>query len=332
MPVRHCYLLLVIPGLIVLSAAVLVFESSHNLSAAGFEKLIESLHSLAASSNTLTATHALIEIRARYIWLTTVIVNLAVPIYAAVLCGLIIYRSHSRQRLLLVAGVGVALCALGLVALAFSAQTKDMLYRAVFAFTFFTLERSQRFDAGFLGRVHTIIVIMNVLAVTVPVIAILAAAGTLAEPEKGQQITPKFFATQMRNLTEVLNAGSALLVSGILHMDAWLRWPASLVLDTRAQDAVQGAALSITLFWGATFTLVLIATYGPAASYLGMQARELLQQNVYRSTYPDPDQWLKERGLSFTLGEQLPQFGVMLAPLLAGPIGSLLMTPITGAR
>jgi hypothetical protein len=169
---------------------------------------------------------------------------------------------------------------------------------------------------------------MNGLAVIVPVIAVMAACSAIALPENGNALNPDYLTMQMRNLKEVLNAGSALLVSGILHMDAWLRWPASLVSDKGVQDGMLGVALAITLFWGATFTLVLIATYGPAATYLGTRAREVLRQEKFVEEIPDPDQWLEDHGFYFTPGDQLPQIGVMLAPLLAGPLGSLLMAPI----
>ncbi|MGH7232953.1 MAG: hypothetical protein ACREJU_16580 [Nitrospiraceae bacterium] len=323
---RHGYLLITLPGVLVLSVALLVFESSRSMTAGDFTNLIRSI---VDSTHHTGAAYVLAEVRARYIWLATVMLNIVVPIYTTVLCGLIIYRAHSRRRLAVVVMVGVVLCAIGLVILLQSAATQNMLYRAVFGFTFLTLQDSGRFDPMFLARVHAIISLMNVLAVIVPVIAVLAAGSALAPPEDGDDLTPDYLTTQMRHLKEVLNAGSALLVTGILHMDAWLRWPASLVGEKGVQDGVLGVSLAITLFWGATFTLVLIATYGPAATHLGARARTLLRQEGFAEGIRDPDQWLKDHGLYFTLGEQLPQIGVMLAPLLAGPLGSLLMTPVT---
>ena len=44
-----------------------------------------------------------------------------------------------------------------------------------------------------------------------------------------------------------------------------------------------------------------------------------------KGTVQDQQAWLKEHDLSITLGEQLPQIGIMLAPILAGPLGSLVM-------
>jgi hypothetical protein len=41
---------------------------------------------------------------------------------------------------------------------------------------------------------------------------------------------------------EALAAASAILVAGVLHMGAWLRWPAVLIADKDAHEAVMGKA------------------------------------------------------------------------------------------
>lgn len=89
--------------------------------------------------------------------------------------------------------------------------------------------------------------------------------------------------------------------------------------------AVLGLALAVTLLWGATFTLVLIATYGPAATILSARARAQLEVDPSTQGLVNPDQWLKERGFLVGLsGDELPQIAVMLAPLMAGPLEALM--------
>ncbi len=51
----------------------------------------------------------------------------------------------------------------------------------------------------------------------------------------------------------------------------------------------------------------------------------MIKQEKQKGTIKDPQAWLKEHDLSITLGEQLLQIGIMLAPILAGPLGSLVM-------
>lgn len=89
-----------------------------------------------------------------------------------------------------------------------------------------------------------------------------------------------------------------------------------------------GAALAITLFWGVTFTLMLVATYLPAAILLARRAQALLQERPDTPTVLDRDQWLKDHGLFLSLQDHFPQFGLMLAPLLASPLSSLLLAPL----
>ena len=80
--------------------------------------------------------------------------------------------------------------------------------------------------------------------------------------------------------------------------------------DTHARPItaipVAGAALAITVFWGTSFTLMLMGTYEPAATKLSAQAQHLIKQEQQKGTVQDQQAWLKEHDLSITLGEQLP--------------------------
>ena len=73
-----------------------------------------------------------------------------------------------------------------------------------------------------------VVSIVNVHAMVMPVVALLAACSTLVPPMAGAQPDSEFYALQMRRLKEVLTAASAILVAGVSHMGAWLRWPAVL--------------------------------------------------------------------------------------------------------
>ncbi|HVF10692.1 MAG TPA: hypothetical protein VNA16_07810, partial [Abditibacteriaceae bacterium] len=191
-----------------------------------------------------------------------------------------------------------------------------------------------RFGSMFLRNVNWIVSIINGFAIIAPVIAILAAGSTLVPPPAGQDRDLPYFAAQMRRLKEVLNAGSALLVAGILHMGAWLRWPAALVNDKAVQEEILNLALSISVFWGATFTLVIIAIYSPAASRLSAQALRAIKNDKEEGKdkegeAKDPYKRLNEHGLAISPAQQLPQIAAILAPLLAGPVGSLLSSLAT---
>lgn len=128
-----------------------------------------------------------------------------------------------------------------------------------------------------------VVSIINVQAVVVPVIALLVACSTLASPISGVEPDPAFWSLQMRRLKEVLSATSAILVSGIVQYGSL----AALAGGTgcRHQDArsAPGAALAIMLFWGVTFTLMLVFTYLPAALLLARRAQALLRESPSRN-------------------------------------------------
>lgn len=326
------FLLLIFPPLFILLLAAGLFEFSSNITVDNFHSLTHRLMHPAseASAKPLDPSHFLVEVKSRYIWLTTVVVALVAGFYALISCGAIIYQTHSRSRLMAVIALGIFMASIG-VAYIWALDETHALYRAVFSFSYDNLREAgrQRISEELLRYTMVVVSIVNVQAMVVPVVALLAACSTLALPISGAQPDPAFCALQMGRLKEVLSAASAILVSGVLHMGAWLRWPAALVADPKAHEALLGTALAITLFWGVTFTLMLISTYLPAAIFLAKRAQALLLDSHSQSSTPDPGQWLKENGLFLSLQDHLPQFGLMLAPLLASPLSSLLLAPLT---
>ncbi|MCA9471671.1 MAG: hypothetical protein MRJ96_12345 [Nitrospirales bacterium] len=323
---KHGYLLLMLPPIFVYLVATVLFElSATNRSG----DLPSKIGALIASQNLTTLSFQLTEMKVRYMWFATTVVNFTVCLYAAVLCGTIIYRSHSVRRLMLMKAIGLVLVIAGIGSLIYSAMTKNMMFQLIYYFSFHTLEHTKYYGPTFLGHIDALLALANALAVIVPCLVLLAASSTLAPPVDKTQDHLAHLTIQMRHLRGVLNIGSAILVGGTLNMHAWLRWPTGLVLDSNVQSAYAGAALAITMFWGTTFTLMLITTYGPAASYLSFQARDFAERARQAGTIQDPQRWLHDNHFSITLGEQLPQIGVILGPLLAGPIGSFLMSHVS---
>ncbi len=326
------FLLLIFPPLLLLLLAAGLFEFSSNISVDNFHSLTRRLMHPAseASAKPLDPSQFLVEVKSRYIWLTTVVVALVAGLYALISCGAIIYHAHPRPRLIIVIALGIVFASIG-VAYIWALDETHALYRAVFSFSYDNLKEAgrQRISEELLRYTMVVVSIVNVQAMVVPVVALLAACSTLALPVSGAQPDPAFYALQMGRLKEVLSAASAILVGGVLHMGAWLRWPAALVADPKAHEALLGAALAITLFWGVTFTLMLVCTYLPAALLLAKRAQALLLESTPQPSTPDPGQWLKDHGLFLSLQDHLPQFGLMLAPLLASPLSSLLLAPLT---
>jgi hypothetical protein len=72
-----------------------------------------------------------------------------------------------------------------------------------------------------------------------------------------------------------------------------------------------------------------VSAYLPAAILLAKRAEALLLDRSSTAGSPEPEQWLKDHGLFLSLQDHFPQFGFILAPLLASPLSSLLFAPLT---
>ena len=247
---KHGYLLLLIPPIFVYVIANVLFELSvkHD-----FAELTTSIGTLLSQQENNNLSLTLYELRARYIWLSTVLLILVVCLYAGGLFGYTIYRSHRGKRLLVIVSIGIMLVVMGMVGLLIGAMTQNALYQMVYKFSFATLQASGLYQTPFIANIGKILFIINFLAIIVPNMAILAACSTLAPALDTKDDALTHLATQMRQLKGVLNAGSALLVSGILHMNAWLRWPGGLLMDQTTQNHFSEAVLAITMFLGSDF-------------------------------------------------------------------------------
>jgi hypothetical protein len=136
--------------------------------------------------------------------------------------------------------------------------------------------------------------------------------------------------TQMRKFKIIISSGSILMVAGILHMITWLRWPAALVADEWISLNVVSFSESLGLYWGATFSLMIAVFYLPAAVNIQQRCELIIAEQPELLCGMEPQDWLKKHGLLVSPLQQIPQIAVILAPLLAGPIGSV-MTDLSGS-
>ncbi len=320
---RHYYCFAIVPPLIVLALGTLLFEIC---APAYLSKVMVSLQSLIGETQNLT-TH-LAEIRARYIWLSTVCFNLVVPIYAIAVCTLIIAQVPVRRQLITLLIIGALLIISGCSILAFEIKSEGAVYRLIYGFAYFSLKHSGHFDVDFINQVRLVISSLNILSFIAPVFVLIAAASILASSGDKNQSNAAQIVIQMRQIKNIINVGSALLVSGIIHTNAWLQWPISLVAEPQIHKAFSEAVMVIVLFWGTTFTLMLFMLAAPSIAYLSNQAHVLSQLELKAGRITDPQKWLKNQGLSHTSGEQFSQVIAILAPLLAGPVGAAIASTL----
>src|SRR5574339_601738 len=97
---EYRFLLLIIPPTCILFLGTGLFEYISNITVDNFHNLTSRLMHRASQSSTqaFDPTHFLVEVKSRYIWLTTVVLALVAGIYALISCGAIIYQAHPRDR------------------------------------------------------------------------------------------------------------------------------------------------------------------------------------------------------------------------------------------
>jgi hypothetical protein len=317
----HRELLYLVPPLLVYLFASFLFELSV-IDPAVY--IIDKLAPAVKASASPSLPHLLTELKARYIWLASALLNIIIPVMSIAIAISTIKLYLRRWHLAWTVIIGIILSLGNIGYLLYGAHVKNALYELIFGFTYMMLIRSEMFSDVFLLHVYIIILIINILASVTPIILLLAVCATLRLPTAPCKLHPDYLAKRMRRLKEVINVGSAFLVFGILHMSMWLNWTASLVTDPALSSKIAGVAWSIAAYWGVAFTLVLAATYVPATVYLQNQAVKQISRGKTAMEPKEAEKWLNEHGFSFTLSNQLTQCISIMAPILAAPISSIL--------
>jgi hypothetical protein len=175
------------------------------------------------------------------------------------------------------------------------------------------------------GRFLSLLNWTNLAASAACIFVTLAACSTLFPPVRQNIDEPYHLALQMRRLRGLLYCATVVLIARVISIGAWLQWPTAF-LDKPSQEAYTSLVLGLTTSWGALFTLMLMATYIPIAGILARRGHQLALQNLagQSPTRTQVDKWLEERCLIASSSGQLQRAAVILGPLIAGPVGTLL--------
>jgi hypothetical protein len=266
---------------------------------------------------------SLTEAAARIIWATSVVLFFSTFMAGALYCLVIVQRTVSgREKIRVVIGGSIiAALVLGYMALC---GVFRLPFSYIFYFTFDALKASGRYGPGELLAVQGVISVLNVLAGLVPTLALMTGCCIMCGSSCAGTDDLERLEGQMRRLKIFTAMGSALLVTGVLHMIAWFSWPAALVADPAQSGRLITFSRSLGTFWGTTFSLCLATFYVPAAWSIHHRAAMMFQGSSRHDRGVELHGWLDQHGLSMAPLRQLPYVAVLLAPLLSGPIGSTL--------
>jgi hypothetical protein len=258
----------------------------------------------------------------RVLWTLAVFLHLAAGLGLTTVAWIILCRSVSLRGLRYFVPIAVVLILGGVAGFALAAAARTPI-SGLFSFTHGSLAALPGLPGGFLAAARAEVVLLNVLSVVAPVSGLMAACSTLAPPRNGVAPDLNFLASQVKSLKALVVIGSIYMVTGVLHLGVWLRWPATLVDSAALATQIHDHAMAMSLYWGGAFSVLIAAFYVPAMVALNKRAGLVIAATMEDSTGGlTPKKFLEDHGLSLNVSKQLPQIIAVLAPLLAGPIGA----------
>lgn len=147
-----------------------------------------------------------------------------------------------------------------------------------------------------------------------------AACATLWQRNVSEALDETQVLKRVRLMRPILIVGACTLVIAILRLSVTHAWGASyLPPESTLAKNLASLITGIVGSMGTVYTLLMAAMYLPAA--LVLRARVM---NV-AIAQADPQKWLSDHGLDLSFSKILPRVIALLAPLLAGPLGDLLV-------
>ena len=155
-------------------------------------------------------------------------------------------------------------------------------------------------------------------AVVAFLLALSGTLGPLPADAKTGAPPPDKLAQRFRELQTLLFAAAALLVAGVIEINALYSWLAAFV-DTNAYLR-QRADLpkATTASAGVFFTVLLAAAYAPALAVIRARARAVVDKQTDLVTEAQKRDWLEKNGLTLSVPQQASTFLAVLGPMLAG--------------
>jgi len=232
------------------------------------------------------------------VWLTAVLVYYVIAVAVAIVSISTIRLNMSRQCFRYFGAIIALLGVLVVTYFVFGALRENGA-SAIFRLTYGVLAASGYFSSSQLTVILGLVGVVNLIATVVPFAIILAGSSALA-PFK--ELPPNevlhLLEGRFGHLKNAVNVGSAMLLIGILHMLAWLWWPVVFLGDKKLADEVVNWSLTLSIYWGAVFSLMIITLYIPCTLALYARAKREFNRSFPTSEHPELWKYLETFGIS----------------------------------
>ncbi len=166
------------------------------------------------------------------------------------------------------------------------------------------------------------------------VISVIMAAGVASaaarkQPEVSEAEWPQLVRDRLHTLQQSFLILSAVLVTSTLSASLFFHLPTEMFNfegNSASKEALISYARGLSVFWGAIYTLTLIAVFAPPVVVLLHRLRAFARQKLGKESPSEYQEWLADEHLDFSVRKQLANLAALLAPLMAGQIGSLLQS------
>jgi len=261
------------------------------------------------------------EAKARILWLTSVI------LYFFVCSAFIAFIWNTLKRSLTKSSIAVLISAVMIysvseIAYLSQAAVNERPLVTIFRFTFDSLQASKQYSLNELSRISFTLSIVNFVAIIIVPLGIVTGCCIMQGCIPHHKVGLESLLKKSKYIKELLVGGSAVMVIGILHMQLWLNWPVTFVVDDDVRQQIEAVTLAICQYWGVIYTLTMAALYIPSAFSLSEQARELINLENSTTDKVNSEIWLAENKMLLSINGQLPQLLAVIAPMLAGTLGS----------
>ena len=160
----------------------------------------------------------------------------------------------------------------------------------------------------------------DALSITGTFCLAVAACATLWHRDVKNELNEEHVVKRVRLLRPVLYVAAATLVIALFRLSATHAWGISyLPSDNEFGRAVGTLTTGIVRTMGIVFTLLIGGIYLPAALLLRMRLRQVA------ASKEDPEAWITSQGMNLSIPQFLPRVIALLSPLIAGPLGELVI-------